>query len=167
MGGSRWWLGSLGGRGRLLWPLGEARRARLPHLHPTIPESIRAGPGGRSVSERAEAENVSGNPKDKVWPCQCVCLPSGPEDVRALALWPLCKLEPQLRWGRKWFGLRPSPELRTAGVPVLGRSSFTHWLIHSPHTTGSFLPGCPPQSVLVGFSCPVYMTRKLKYGETK
>lgn len=36
-------------------------------------------------------------------------------------------------WERKQFGLRFSPELRTAGVPVLG-SSFTHWLIRSSHT---------------------------------
>lgn len=35
--------------------------------------------------QRAEAENVSSNPKDSMWPCPCACLPRGPEDVPAFS----------------------------------------------------------------------------------
>lgn len=48
--------------------------------------------------QRAEAENVSSNPKDNVWPCPCVCLPHPTVALKTcqpLALWPLSDLEAQ------------------------------------------------------------------------
>lgn len=44
-GGSRWWLGHLGGRGRRLWPFKETTESK----HLPIPESTRAQPAGESV----------------------------------------------------------------------------------------------------------------------
>lgn len=44
-GGSRWWLGHLGGRGRRLWPFKETMEPK----HLPIPENTRSGPAGESV----------------------------------------------------------------------------------------------------------------------
>lgn len=75
-------------------------------------------------------------------------------------------------WGRNQFGLRLSPELRTAGVPVLGRSSFTHWLIRSCHTHRLLSPWMSsldvlPRASLWDFPVLFILTRKRKCGETK
>lgn len=156
MGGNRWWLGHLGDRGRLLWPSEEPRSPRCLH----IPESTRAESGGTSVLEsleahlywRAEAEKVSGIQKETMCGLDSVfAFPGGPEEVPAFS--PAASVEQEAQgkgWNRKRGGLRLSPECRAAAVPVLGRSSLTCSLTHSPHTL--LPPSHSLQSILlVGF----------------
>lgn len=60
-GGSRWWLGHLGGRGRQLWPFRETMEPK----HLPIPESTRAGPGGKSILKGREKAFLASQSKDR------------------------------------------------------------------------------------------------------
>jgi hypothetical protein len=79
LGGSRWWLGQLGGRGRLLRPFKELRG---PECLP-IPESSRAGPADKFILRGQEGNISSVREQGQCWLWLSAFL-GGPEKVPAL-----------------------------------------------------------------------------------